>query len=721
MLELIRALAIAWKNLAAYPAGHPALAASMALAHRRLVEIFGSSGAVTLGVARDGLLCGQEKVTSSHARDLARALYLREVALLRLEPGMDAAELEALLRLVAADSARADAPPLAEEIAAGGLTHARVETVDFSKLRVTDDMSDEGPPPTLWDDLLQAILAGHELSPEGRHVMESGEAATSHGLSLLMKEIVARAEEGGGAAAAAHHARLGESVSQVVGRHFSGASAQRMMAANQIAELVRAMPEGVREAVVAAAVRALASDEAAAEALAILAGSVAPDTILQALRQIKEEVPLSTHALRLLHALSAAAPAATAPRVEEPDAALIAELSVLFLEDDVDRYNPEEHKALLAEVALEVPDAPPAVADLGERMASLTDDVVGDHMAQASIEMLGRIGGKREGTGTLLARLEGVFRDGVARGQVEASVALAEDLKALAEEAPLRAVLQAQVDETLARMAAAESLRALLDAINRRGTVSPALARRLMDALGDAATHGFLVALAEEQDKSRRRRLLDMLVSLGPAIAAPAREMLGDIRWYVVRNMLVILQRVGDRDSLPRVRLCASAHPDLRVRLEAIKFLLAIDPEPPREMLARAIHDPDPKMAEAAVTLAGSYGIKEAVDPLLEVVDGWDLLRRREHIRVKALKSLGELADPATLPRLERYFRNWILPVVSLAERRAAFRSLQSYPPAERAPFIERGARSNDHEIRRICLGLLRGRKTARRGAAAEA
>jgi len=58
---------------------------------------------VTLGVARDGLVCGQEKVTSSHARDLARALYLREVALLVLEPGLDAAELEAAIEQVIED------------------------------------------------------------------------------------------------------------------------------------------------------------------------------------------------------------------------------------------------------------------------------------------------------------------------------------------------------------------------------------------------------------------------------------------------------------------------------------------------------------------------------------------------------------------------------------------------------------------------------------------
>ena len=149
-------------------------------------------------------------------------------------------------------------------------------------------------------------------------------------------------------------------------------------------------------------------------------------------------------------------------------------------------------------------------------------------------------------------------------------------------------------------------------------------------------------------------------------------------------------------------------HPDLRVRLEAIKHLLAYDPEVPRDLLARAIHDPDPKLAEAAVTLAGNYGIKEAVDPLLEIVADWDVFGRRRSIRVKALKALGELADPVALPRLKRFFRNWLVPLVSLDERRAAYRSLQTYPAEARTTLVERGLRSHDEEIRRICLDLMR-------------
>ena len=132
---------------------------------------------------------------------------------------------------------------------------------------------------------------------------------------------------------------------------------------------------------------------------------------------------------------------------------------------------------------------------------------------------------------------------------------LAEDLKALGDEHALAPPVQAQVDATIGRLTTAESVRAILEALHRRGARAASLARRLMEALGGAAARGFLIALAEEPDTSRRRRILELLVSLGPVIARPATELLGDSRWYVVRNMIVLLQRVGDRSALPEGRV----------------------------------------------------------------------------------------------------------------------------------------------------------------------
>ena len=46
------------------------------------------------------------------------------------------------------------------------------------------------------------------------------------------------------------------------------------------------------------------------------------------------------------------------------------------------------------------------------------------------------------------------------------------------------------------------------------------------------------------------------------------------------------------------------------------------------------------------------------------------------------------------------------MPFRSLAERRAAYESLQGYPPDVRAWLVMRGLRSRDQEIRAVCERL---------------
>jgi hypothetical protein len=230
-------------------------------------------------------------------------------------------------------------------------------------------------------------------------------------------------------------------------------------------------------------------------------------------------------------------------------------------------------------------------------------------------------------------------------------------------------------------------------------------ARRLVDALGGPAARGLLLALAEEAGRSRRHTLLDFIVSLGDRAIADATSLLRDPRWYVVRNMLLLLRQIGDRTSLPEVRRLAM-HSDLRVKLEAIRSLFELDRRPPTDLLAAVINDADPKLAEAAVTLAGARGFVGAAPPLAELLRPWDPFGRRRSLRLRALKSLGQLGVPATLAALDRFSRRWGLFPVALEERRAYFQSLAGYPPAAREPFVRRGLSFPDPEIRETCRRL---------------
>jgi len=246
----------------------------------------------------------------------------------------------------------------------------------------------------------------------------------------------------------------------------------------------------------------------------------------------------------------------------------------------------------------------------------------------------------------------------------------------------------------------------LIDCLSSAPQDRAATIHRLLDALGSGAIRNLLLALSEEENRSRRRRVFDLVCSLGPRIVPEVIHFLGDDRWFVVRNMILLLRTVNDRTSLPDIRRL-SQHPDLRVRLEAIKTMLSFDTSVPQALLEEAIHARDPKLAEKAIALVGNYGIKEAVDPLLQIVARNDYFGSRRPLRILAIKALGELAEPRALPEMDHLFSTSWLPWPSKTERQAAFESLAAYPPDVRAPFVERGLRSRDTQIREICRKLV--------------
>src|SRR5438445_562460 len=172
--ELVRALALGWKNLAAYPPGHPSLVSSLQLVHRRLTELRGPAGEVVLGIESDGLLYGSDKIDSVSAQKFAQALYTRGVAVLRFASETEARDIEIFLRLLAGGSPADQKRAIWEDLTAAGIVHINLQPVDYSGVQVTEDLTalpPEEKQPSLWEEILRALMEGNELSREAKEFL----------------------------------------------------------------------------------------------------------------------------------------------------------------------------------------------------------------------------------------------------------------------------------------------------------------------------------------------------------------------------------------------------------------------------------------------------------------------------------------------------------------------------------------------------------------------
>ena len=318
---------------------------------------------------------------------------------------------------------------------------------------------------------------------------------------------------------------------------------------------------------------------------------------------------------------------------------------------------------------------------------------MGRQLTETLLDLLGRYGDEK--TAAVLARLEqlveGAARPGVPRGGRRRDPG---------HGAPRRGRDGARGDAggaaaaTSSASRAPETLSVLAAALGTPGGATGPAAVRLIRLLGPGAIRGLLQVLVEEQVRVRRRRVFDLLSTLGADVVPEATRWLGDPNWYVVRNMIALLRAVGDRSSLGTIRRL-TGHADLRVRLEALRSLLELDPAVGHGYLLSAIADPDPRAATAAVELAGQHGGPHDGRCRCSTCSrAWDLRGRRRPVRLAALQALGRMGRPEALPRLARFFRERWVPFPSIAERRAAYESLQGYPPDARAWLVDARARA---------------------------
>jgi hypothetical protein len=803
VLEAIRALAVACRARAAYPAVHPNVTQAVGVAQTRIGEMLTAHASVGIGVAREHLRVGIWTLDTPQARALAQALYLRQVAVLRIERGVQPDEIRALVQWLAEPVAPLE--PGTDPVGPPGLPnarHLRLQPLDYSAVRLTDRakeaqgtasvsladrllnvLLDWVPDEPDWDEsatgerpgvpaevalarwLIEFLRAQSELERAegagaggaGGDGVDVGSGAGPGGLAGTegpggLGSPGAPTGEGGVAGAitaAAGGPRAGSDASDAggidagrivvggqpasAGEEFLSATpggllarltdattahlqsmsgAGRVLAARQTAQLIMRLPETLRDSLMRAALRALAPDAEGGEALEAFASTFAAHPVLRVMQQLAAEgVSLSRHAQRLVELLASTRPTGDSDDQVPPRdlEALRAELVTLFREEDIDRYNPEDHLALLARSMLAWPTRTPVelgtLESLGERVGSLTDEAVGRQLTETLLDLLSRQSDDR--TVAVGARLEQLVEGALARGSIEEAAAAIQSMARLAMDPTAPEATRTALQGHLERLTRAETLSVLAAALGAPGGAPGPAAVRLIRLLGPGAIRGLLQVLVGEQVRVRRRRVFDLLASLGADVVPEATRWLGDPNWYVVRNMIALLRSVGDRSSLAMIRRL-TAHADLRVRLEALRSLLELDPDAGHGYLVTAIADADLRTATAAVELAGQHGGPGVIDPLLDVLMPWDLRGRRRPVRVAALQALGRIGRPEVLPRLGRFFRERWGPFPSVAERRAAYESLQGYPSDARFLLVERGARSRNPEIRTLCERLRR-------------
>ena len=148
--------------------------------------------------------------------------------------------------------------------------------------------------------------------------------------------------------------------------------------------------------------------------------------------------------------------------------------------------------------------------------------------------------------------------------------------------------------------------------------------------------------MASEEDRARRRTLLDVLGREAARDPQPVIERLADERWFVVRNLAVVLGRSANPQCVPAVRALMT-HADHRVRVETLRSLSSLD-SGSIEYLTAALGDSHESVRQAAIAMLGVRGTAESDTLLIEAL--WsanlDALEKERVVRVLGERTSGD-------------------------------------------------------------------------------
>jgi HEAT repeat protein len=213
-----------------------------------------------------------------------------------------------------------------------------------------------------------------------------------------------------------------------------------------------------------------------------------------------------------------------------------------------------------------------------------------------------------------------------------------------------------------------ETIRALVAASLGHSRQNAVHITEIIRARGTEVIPLLLDALADEQTQSVRQRLLRILPQMGDEVGELVVKRFDDDRWFVLRNLAMILGEVGSADMVEHLAPMVG-HADPRVRREAIVAAIRLGGERVGPLLTDALDDDDPTALLTAAHGLGYHPHAPGTARLREFLESPNPRGQNTTLIQVAAVALGRLADTRSRAKLEQLARR---PWLFAARRRPA-------------------------------------------------
>ncbi len=179
-------------------------------------------------------------------------------------------------------------------------------------------------------------------------------------------------------------------------------------------------------------------------------------------------------------------------------------------------------------------------------------------------------------------------------------------------------------------------------------------------AIRDKAVPHLVRLLEREPEAGQRSRLCQLLADLSTGHADLIGSHLPGASWQLTRNLAFVLGELRDPVAVSHLARLA-AHPEYRVRREAVDALRKISSDQAHRALLEFLRDPDPRIQYSLIEGADTHYDSRIVEWMQHVIRSPDWTPAGIAAKVAAMKALARMRAGEALPLLRRIARaRWV-------------------------------------------------------------
>lgn len=696
---LITELNISRRNFKSYPKGHPVVEAGF----RKIISIYGklleNRDEIAIGIAKDTLMHGSTTLEKSNLvyRDFARTLFEHNIGVLILRRGLTVAELtnfNIILGLKRDEINRYGGIEVLWE--KGRIESIAIKAIRYDLFTAAGGQSPEDVTGTgggIWERFARSLMAGDSC--------RDGDEIAPEQLAALLN---ARFTESGGISD--QSGAVFESMLDVLQQADADQTTENIpaQAYDKLGAFVRNLTAGLRRQFLNCTFDIKRQHGVAEKIVNSLPTDIILDT-LEDINQQKTSVPPAIMGLlRKLSPHSGGMPADTSIR-EVPDDELKDRMRTLFREHASEEFVPDEYQMKLNAIIndKEIPRMARAERDL--LLASLDSSQVESRIGDIIMNLVLTCDDSPADRDFLLQNLSDMFGYFLQTGDYEQLLKMIAQSKSSVFPVEIQYYLRENY-------ALREFLDEILNGLTIWGKPRYRDIQQLVTQIGSPFIEVLLDHLATEDNMSLRRFMMDRLIEMGPITKVPIATRLDDNRWFVLRNLIIILRSLNDPSIIPLIRPL-SRHSNNRVRHEALSTLIMLQDPAAEKQILRDLDSPDRELQLTAIALSEKSHLPDIHKKLVALLSRSGLSQLDYELKSAVVKALGELHRSEALPEFAKILGSTSLFNSKLLTRLKIdiVRTLANYSLKEVSPLLERLAAGKDDVARqaRESMKMCRG------------